>query len=125
MASMAVSASACLRPSIPSPLLLPPTAFSNSTPFPKSHAESYFPLTLAPALATTTKRPLLFSPFVMKHKTCEVVVVDKADRKEEEEDEEEPSDTFLYSFTPLPLMFLAALPGGTITLTLICFHFVS
>lgn len=116
MASMAVSVSACLRPSVPSPLLLPCTAFSNSPPFLKSHVESCFPLALAPALATATKRPLLSAPFAMNHKTCEeaVVVVDKADREEEKEGEE-LSETFLYSFTPLPLMFLAALPGGTIT----------
>lgn len=60
------------------------------------------------------RRTLRISPaFAMKSETAGIVIAMAADKEEEEEEEmEEPSETLLYSFTPLPLLFLAALPGG-------------
>jgi hypothetical protein len=60
------------------------------------------------------RRRLLISPaFAMKKETAATVIAVAADKEEEEEEEmEEPGETLLYSFTPLPLLFVAALPGG-------------
>lgn len=104
MAMVLPGASACLRPNL---LLLP----STSTTTRAFHSDCCFPSTIA----TKSRRSLVLSPLVMRDKICGDV--DKADSEEEEEELVlgEASETLLYSFTPLPLMFLAALPGGTIS----------
>lgn len=47
---------------------------------------------------------------------CETVkgvdVADEEEGKEEEEEMEDPSETLLFSFTPLPLLFAADVPAG-------------
>ncbi|KAF3441817.1 hypothetical protein FNV43_RR15732 [Rhamnella rubrinervis] len=105
MAMLLTGASACLRPN---PLLLPHAFPINSQAFSKSHADCCFPW----AMATKSRTSLVFSSLVMSDKICGDV--DKADSEEEEEQvvAGEGSETLLYSFTPLPLMFLAAFPGA-------------
>ncbi|XP_059646828.1 uncharacterized protein LOC132293385 [Cornus florida] len=46
--------------------------------------------------------------FALKNRPCEAVGI----AEDSEEEMEEPSETLLYSFTPLPLLFVAALPGA-------------
>ncbi|XP_030924315.1 uncharacterized protein LOC115951271 [Quercus lobata] len=90
-----LNASAALRMNFMSPPLLPP-----SPTFSKIHSN-----TLA-TTRITTRRTLVISPsFAMKKETSEPL--DKV-----EEEMEEPRETLLYSFTPLPLFFMAALPGA-------------
>lgn len=99
-----VHAFAALRSHIISPPLLP-----SSPTFSKIHID-----TLATAritTTTTTTRTLVISPsFAMKNETSKLV--DDVYKEEEEEEMEEPRETLLYAFTPLPLLFMAALPGG-------------
>ena len=95
-----LNASAALRMNFMSPPLLPP-----SPTFSKIHSN-----TLA-TTRITTRRTLVISPsFAVKKETSEPL--DKV-----EEEMEEPRETLLYSFTPLPLFFMAALPGGKC-----CYH---
>lgn len=55
----------------------------------------------------------MFPSFALENRiNCEARVMDRS--AEEEEEEVEPNETTLYSFTPLPLLFVAALPGGTV-----------
>ncbi|XP_042947051.1 uncharacterized protein LOC122280133 [Carya illinoinensis] len=70
-------------------------------------------LTRTLAAARPTARTLVISPsFAMKNRIGKAV--DKVEKEEEQEEEymEEPSESVLYSFTPLPLLFLATLPGA-------------
>jgi hypothetical protein len=57
------------------------------------------------------RRTLLISPASAMKKETGIAIA--MTNKEEEEEMEEPSETRLYSFTPLPLLLVAALPGGT------------
>ena len=98
----------CLFTSLHSPE--PP----NFPPFSKNHGNPF--LKLGSAIETTRKRPLLSPLLVKNDKFCEVI--DNKANEEEEEEMEETSETFLYSFSPLPLLFVAALPGGTFLLIL-------
>ena len=93
-----LNASAALRMNFMSPLLPPSPTFS------KIHTETWATIRI-----TTTRRALVISPsFAMKNER-----IDKVEEGEEiEEEMEESHETLLYSFTPLPLFFMAALPGG-------------
>ncbi|XP_018832381.2 uncharacterized protein LOC108999970 [Juglans regia] len=65
-------------------------------------------LTRTLAAARPTVRTLFISPpFAMKNGIGKAV-----EKVEKEDDIEEPSESVLYSFTPLPLLFLATLPGA-------------
>lgn len=115
-----VAASACLRPG--PPLLLSLTSSSHAFPIHSQALSKSRAGALAPATATTSRRLFLSTPpSVMRNKfICEDDHVDEGDGEEEEEQVdvllgEARETTLLYSFTPLPLMFLAVLPGGTIT----------
>ena len=57
------------------------------------------------------RRTLLISPASAMKKETGIAIA--MTNNEEEEEMEEPSETLLYSFTPLPLLLVAALPGGT------------
>ena len=74
---------------------------------PNCHGKS---IKLVPAIATTPMRRPLSCPVLMKKDTfCEA----HADEEEEIMEEiEESSETLLYSFSPLPLLLVGALPGG-------------
>ena len=100
-----VSASATLPPKT---YPLPPffSSFPNSSSFFKIPTHS-----LA-ATSTTLTRPLFTPSFVLKDDHCEVIAAFDQDEVEEEEDMREGRETLLYSFTPLPLLLVAALPGG-------------
>lgn len=98
-----LNAFAGLRLNISPPPLLP---FSPT--FSKFHSDT---------LATATRRRTLevLSPtFAMKKEYPAIPrAVDNADNGDEEEmGMEEPRETLLYSFTPLPFLFVAALPGA-------------
>ncbi|KAI3473287.1 hypothetical protein Pfo_030579 [Paulownia fortunei] len=93
----------------------------SSPSVPPSTSHSHFPSIYSPripskplafASAATTKRRALFaSTFALKNsKICETV-----DVIEEKNDAmlEESSETLLYSFSPLTVLLLAALPGAT------------
>lgn len=74
-------------------------------------------------LATSRRRPLLSSILSKSDAFCETL--DKVDEEEDKEEMEESSETLLYSFSPLPLMLVAALPGGIdlfICFELLYFH---
>lgn len=63
------------------------------------------------------RRGLLCRSFALKNEVIETA--DGAQQVEEEEEEEKkemekPRETLLYSIAPLPLLFVAALPGGVI-----------
>ncbi|XP_062117346.1 uncharacterized protein LOC133831160 isoform X2 [Humulus lupulus] len=63
-------------------------------------------------IETTRRRPLL-SPLLMKNNTfCEVVLESNEVNEEEMEELSDTHETLLYSFNPLPLLFVAALPGA-------------
>ncbi|KAG5553627.1 hypothetical protein RHGRI_011501 [Rhododendron griersonianum] len=65
----------------------------------------------------TTRRAFFIPSFALKNRIHCEAHVDRTQNEEEEEEEEEvePNETPLYSFTPLPLLFVAALPGaGTV-----------
>ncbi|KAF4370995.1 hypothetical protein F8388_002888 [Cannabis sativa] len=63
-------------------------------------------------IETTRRRPLL-SPLLVKNDTlCEVVLDSNKDNGEEMEELNDTHETLLYSFSPLPLLFVAALPGA-------------
>ena len=101
-----VSASATLPPKT---YPLPPffSSFPNSSSFFKIPAHSLV------ATSTTLTRPLFTPSFVLKDDHCEVIATFDQDKVEdEEEDMREGRETLLYSFTPLPLLLVAALPGG-------------
>ncbi|KAJ9695348.1 hypothetical protein PVL29_010701 [Vitis rotundifolia] len=99
-----VSASATLPPKT---YPLPPffSSFPNSSSFFKIPTHS-----LA-ATSTTLTRPLFTPSFVLKDDHCEVIATFDQDEVEEE-DMREGRETLLYSFTPLPLLLVAALPGA-------------
>ncbi|KAG5553630.1 hypothetical protein RHGRI_011504 [Rhododendron griersonianum] len=59
----------------------------------------------------TTRRAFFFPSFALKNRIHCEAHVDRTQNEEEEEEEVEPNETPLYSFTPLPLLFVAALPG--------------
>ena len=74
---------------------------------PNCHGKSF---KFVPATATTLlRRPLSCSVLMKKDTFCEA-----HDDEEEEimEEREESSETLFYSFSPLPLLLVAALPGG-------------
>ncbi|KAH7843171.1 hypothetical protein Vadar_013543 [Vaccinium darrowii] len=106
MAMANVSASS----SISSPLL-PSSSLITSSKIPiASFRTSTIPL-------ARKRRALLFPSFALENRiNCEAHVMDRsAEEEEEEEGGVEPIETTLYSFTPLPLLFVAALPGaGTV-----------
>lgn len=60
---------------------------------------------------------------VAKSKICEAI--DMSEVKEDKAEEEVCSkeETLLYSFTPLPLLFVAALPGGKCSINAIPFFY--
>lgn len=63
------------------------------------------------------RRGLLCRSFALKNEV--IKTADGAQQVEEEEEEEKkemekPRETLLYSIAPLPLLFVAALPGGVI-----------
>ncbi|KAK3226592.1 hypothetical protein Dsin_006454 [Dipteronia sinensis] len=68
--------------------------------------------------STTSRRGLLSLSFALKEEAVEASCGDEAEQVEEEEEEEEMEEsreTLLYSLSPLPLLFVAALPGaGTV-----------
>ncbi|KAK4419250.1 hypothetical protein Salat_2337800 [Sesamum alatum] len=85
---------------------------------PSTSKKSYFPSTLSPGIpctplasalaATQRRRDLFASTFSVKSSDiCETVNVIV------EENDEESSETLLYSFSPLSLLLLGALPGAT------------
>lgn len=91
-----------------SPSLLPPTSLC--TPQPSALATA----------AAKTRRAIFTSTFALK--TSEIS--ETVDVIEEETDlmsEESSSETLLYSLSPLPLLLLAALPGGNARIFYICF----
>lgn len=74
-------------------------------------------LPFALSAAIKERRGLLCQSFALKNEVIETA--DGAQQVEEEEDDEkemeEPRETLLYSISPLPLLFVAALPGaGTV-----------
>ncbi|KAK1562707.1 hypothetical protein Q3G72_015960 [Acer saccharum] len=76
-----------------------------------------YPAFLPCALSSTTsRRGLLSLSFALKEETVEATCGYEAEQVEEEEEEmEESRETLLYSLSPLPLLFVAALPGaGTV-----------
>ncbi|GMN39228.1 hypothetical protein TIFTF001_008460 [Ficus carica] len=78
------------------------------------HGKSCFKFGPAMGLATSRRRPLLLSILSKSDAFCETL--DKVDGVEDKEEMEESSETLLYSFSPLPLMLVAALPGaGAVT----------
>ncbi|RVW12977.1 hypothetical protein CK203_095219 [Vitis vinifera] len=101
-----VSASATLPPKT---YPLPPffSSFPNSSSFFKIPTHSLV------TTSTTLTRPLFTPSFVLKDDHCEVIATFDQDKvEEEEEDMREGRETLLYSFTPLPLLLVAALPGA-------------
>ncbi|KAL4605542.1 hypothetical protein ACB092_09G036600 [Castanea dentata] len=98
-----LNASAALRMNFISPPLLPP-----SPTFSKIHTETW----ATTRITTRSARTLVISPsFAMKNETSKRI--DKVEEHEEVEEEmEESRETLLHSFTPLPLFFMAALPGA-------------
>lgn len=69
------------------------------------------------ALSATRKerRGLLCLSFALKDEVIETTDgAQQVEEEEEEEEMEEPQETLLYSISPLPLPFVAALPGGMI-----------
>ncbi|KAA8516574.1 hypothetical protein F0562_016920 [Nyssa sinensis] len=98
-----VNVSAAFRLNISSPLL------PSSSLIPRVTIPQIPPEFLPCALNFPRKRTAILIPsFALKNRLCEAV--DTAEEKEE--DTEESSETLLYSFAPLPLLFLAALPGA-------------
>ena len=63
---------------------------------------------------------------MLKDDRCEVIpTFDQDEIEEEEEDMKEGRETLLYSFTPLPFLLVAALPGGnTANMCLWIFRFL-
>ena len=102
-----LNASPALRMNFMSPPLIPPLPT-----FSKIQTETW-----ATTRITTRRRALVIRPsFAMKNEASKSV--DKVEEGEEiEEEMEESRETLLYSFTPLPLFFMAALPGGKC-----CYH---
>lgn len=92
-----VNASASLPISLPLPPSLPTCS--------KIHTDML-------AVARTRRRTLAISQFrAMKCETVEGVdIADEEEGKEEEEEMEDPSETLLFSFTPL--LFAADVPAG-------------
>lgn len=88
-----------------SPLLPSASLPSTSTSFFRIPTES-----LHYVLSTTRNRRWPHPSFAMKNEVIEAV-----DGAEEAEQVEEPKETLLYSFNPMALLFVAALPGGKIT----------
>lgn len=114
MALLSASA-ACIRLSIQHPLLS--SSFLTSSPvLVKVPSDSSYPLALASA-TTRTRRPTLRSKcFVVNDEDSPEPVT----QAEEEVELRENSETLLYSFSPLPLLYLAALlPGGTIIISVL------
>ncbi|EXB75877.1 hypothetical protein L484_022554 [Morus notabilis] len=105
MATVTASASLNLRSRFP--LVKYSTELPNIPALSNYHGKSRFKL--VPAMPTSRRRrPLLSSVFVKDTFSQAIDMVDE----EEEEDKEESSETLLYSFSPLPLMLVAALPGA-------------
>lgn len=74
---------------------------------PNNHGKSF---KLVPSIATTTmRRPISCSVLMKKDTFYEAHEVEEEEIVEEIE---ESSETLLYSFSPLPLLLVAALPGG-------------
>ncbi|CAK7343186.1 unnamed protein product [Dovyalis caffra] len=83
--------------------LLPSSSFpSTSAPLVPTRDSSHYALT-----ATTRNRRYPYSFFAMKNEFIEAV-----DEAEEVELMDKPRETLLYSFAPLPLLFIATLPGA-------------
>ncbi|KAI7998510.1 hypothetical protein LOK49_LG10G01636 [Camellia lanceoleosa] len=85
------------------------SSFPSSSAFTSSKIPSSDSFPIASFLPSPRKRRALLFPSVsLNNQPGEAI--DSA--HEEEEVEIEPSETLLYSFTPLPLLFVAALPGA-------------
>ncbi|GFY93310.1 hypothetical protein Acr_08g0017060 [Actinidia rufa] len=101
--------------SVSSAALLPSSAFPSCCSFTSSKIPS-LPFPIRALCFGRKRRDLLFPSFALKNQICEAV--DSAEEKEKEEEEEvgpNENETLLYSFTPLPLLLVAALPGaGTV-----------
>ncbi|THG05662.1 hypothetical protein TEA_013312 [Camellia sinensis var. sinensis] len=85
------------------------SSFPSSSAFTSSKIPSSDSFPIASLLPSPRKRRALLFPSVsLNNQPGEAI--DSA--HEEEEVEVEPSETLLYAFTPLPLLFVAALPGA-------------
>lgn len=115
-----VPSSLALSMSIPS-LVLPSTSYTNSSSLLNTHVGCRFPLALSSTIMRIRRKRYILSSFAMKSETC--AAVDEIMDKEEEEMGRNFNETVLYSFTPLPLFFVAALPGGTVALTFLFYFF--
>lgn len=95
-----------------SPLLVPSSSFpSTSTPFLKIPLAKSFPC----ALSATSRRRCLFPSLAIKNEVIEEAA-DGYGEDQAVEHVEEVGETLLYSFSPLPLLLVAALPGaGTVS----------
>ncbi|XP_037496389.1 uncharacterized protein LOC105642269 isoform X2 [Jatropha curcas] len=91
-----------------------PVLFPSSSSFP-SISTSFFRIpptaSFSTALPSSRSRRCFFPSFAIKNEVFEAVDGSEA----LEERVKEPEETFLYSFSPLPLLLVAALPGaGTV-----------
>ncbi|KAL7170233.1 hypothetical protein ACSBR2_035156 [Camellia fascicularis] len=111
--AMVLNVSSAVHLNISSSLL--PSSSSSSSSFPSSSAftsskipsSNSFPIaSLLPS--PRKRRALLFPSVSLNNQPGEAI--DSAHK--EEEVEVQPSETLLYSFTPLPLLFVAAFPGA-------------
>lgn len=105
---------------------VPPSSQSTAS-FPPSVPFSRFPLTSSSCLlpsksmryssfATSGKRVLFGSHFAVNKKISEAIDAAAEDTEHHEMEDITSTGTLLYSFTPLPLLFVAALPGGMLLL---------
>lgn len=105
MAVVTVSATA-------TPCLKNPSSLLATSSFPISSSTScrtstgFLPCALS---ATRKRRGLLHQSFALKNEFLEATDSDGAELLEEIE---QPGETLLYSISPLPLLFVGALPGG-------------
>ncbi|KAL3531979.1 hypothetical protein ACH5RR_005500 [Cinchona calisaya] len=105
------------------------SAQSSTCSFLPSNSFSRFPLNSSSCLpvpseskryslvATISSKRVLFSHHFAVHKNISEPIDDAADQedlleREKEESSTHNSETLLYSFTPVPLLFVAALPGA-------------
>ncbi|XP_048423478.1 uncharacterized protein LOC103965675 isoform X2 [Pyrus x bretschneideri] len=115
MAMVTASSHLSLNPS--SPLVLRASRFLTNARPPSSKC---FPAPMPPvtsASASNRSRKTLLSPFVINNDkfSSDIVEDDDAADQEQQVGNANANETLLYSFSPLPLLLLAALPGaGTV-----------
>lgn len=108
------SAAASLTLSFSSPSLLPTSSFPISSPTSLKTPSDSFP---CPLVATPRRIRLPSSSCLLKYKNYENVALDIHGNEEEGEEMRELMNTesLLYSFSPLPMLMVASLPGaGTV-----------